>query len=159
VLIPLRLNSVPFIHKQYYAIDTFSGFVAEDIKYEVIDRGKTADKFTGFSVNKKKWFDGTMPLNNIVRVRSIETDVNKYDLTALGPLSFVLLDLDLYRPMKKALRELYKVLSPNGIIIVDDCVPNNHFDGADQAYKEFVIERHQTPQIILGKLGIIKKEI
>lgn len=147
------------IQKNYYALDTFSGFVAKDIELEVVNRGKTADLFTSFQVNKKKWFDGTMQQNNIARVRSIEADVNKYDLTTLGPLSFVLLDVDLYRPMKKALPEIYQALSPNGIIVVDDCDSESiRWDGSDQAYKEFMAERDQSPQIIHSKLGIIKKD-
>lgn len=149
------------IQKKYYALDTFSGFVAEDIELEVVGRGKTAELFTGFQVNKKKWFDGTMRQNNIARVCSIETDVNKYDLTTLGPLSFVLLDVDLYRPMKKALPELYQVLSPNGIIVIDDCYSVNNrweFDGSAQAYKEFMAGIDRPPQIIHSKLGILKKD-
>jgi O-methyltransferase len=147
------------IPKHYYALDTFSGFVPADIEVEVVDRGKTADLYTGFVVNKKKWFDGTMQQNNIARVRSIETDVNKYDLTTLGPLSFALLDVDLYRPMKKALPELYQVLNPNGIIVVDDCdSKNTRWDGSEQAYKEFMIAIGRSPQIIHRKLGILKKD-
>ncbi len=147
------------IQKDYYALDTFSGFVAEDIECEVADRGKTADLFTGFQLNRKNWFDWTMGLNNITRVRSIEADVNKYDLTTLGPLSFVLLDVDLYRPIKKALPEIYEILSPNGIIVVDDCNSvDNQFDGSDQAYREFMKERDRSPQVIHNKLGILTKE-
>ena len=146
------------IRKSYFAIDTFSGFVADDIRFEVADRGKTKDQITGFQANKKKWFDGTMQQNNITRVRSIEADVNEYDLTTLGPLSFTLLDVDLYRPMKNALQELYEVLSPGGIIVVDDCDASNiRWDGSDQAYKEFMKERNQFVQIIHGKLGVIRK--
>jgi len=64
----------------------------------------------------------------------------------------------LYRPMKKALPELYQVLSPNGIIVVDDCDSKNiQWDGSDQAYKEFMIERGLPIQIMHSKLGIIKK--
>lgn len=146
------------IQKNYYALDTFSGFVVEDIKTEVTERGKTSDMFTGFRSNKKKWFDDTMKRHKIKRVRSIETDVNEYDLTKLKPLSFVLLDVDLYRPIKKALPELYEALSPNGIIIVDDCDPDCfQWDGADQAYKEFMSKMKETPQVVHTKLGIIKK--
>jgi hypothetical protein len=43
-----------------------------------------------------------------------------------------------------------------GIIVVDDCRPNQLFDGAYKAYIEF-IEKHQLPEkIILDKLGIIE---
>ena len=100
-----------------------------------------------------------MQHNNIFRVRSIETDLNKYDLTTLGPLSFVLLDVDLYRPMKKSLPELYEALTPDGIIVVDDCSSADiRWDGSDQAYKEFMMEIDRSPQIIHGKLGIIRKD-
>ena len=149
------------IEKKYYALDTFKGFVVEDIAVEVGERSKSLGQFTAaFTENKKKWFDGTMKYNNIKRVISIESDVNKYDLTSLAPLSFVLLDVDLYRPIKKALPELYKALSPNGIIVVDDCYPlNDRWDGADQAYKEFMKEINQPYTIIQNKLGVITKKI
>jgi len=147
------------IEKAYYAIDTFSGFISDDIEFEVAIRGKARKLFTGFfQANKKKWFDGTMQQNKITRVRSIEADVNEFDLTTIGPLSFSLLDVDLYRPTKKALRELYEVLTPGGIIVVDDCDSSNiRWDGSDQAYKEFVKEIGQAAQIIHGKLGVIRK--
>jgi O-methyltransferase len=147
------------INKDYYVLDTFSGFVEEDMQFEVANRGKAREPYgTGLSVNKKEWFDAVMLQNGVSRVRSIESDVNEFDLTTLGPLSFSLLDVDLYRPIKKALPELYKVLSPGGIIIVDDC-DSSHilFDGADQAYKEFVKDLGQPVQIIHGKLGVIRK--
>lgn len=148
------------IQKKYYAIDTFSGFVNEDIEFEVINRGKCRDLYTGFQVNKQKWFDGTMRLNNIERVRSIQADVNRCCFTELAPLSFVFLDVDLYRPMRKTLKELYDVLSPGGIIIVDDCNPDNiSWDGSDQAYKEFSKEINQPARVVHGKLGIIKKTV
>jgi O-methyltransferase len=146
------------IEKKYYALDTFSGFVAEDIAVEVADRGKAANLFSAFQANSRKWFDDTMRQNKIVRVHSIEADVNKYDLRTIGPLSFVLLDVDLYRPMKKALPELYDALSPQGIMVVDDCDAGNvRWDGSDQAYKEFMSERGLPPTIVHGKLGILRK--
>ncbi len=146
------------IDKAYYGIDTFSGIVSDDIRFEVTNRGKTKELFTGFQANKKKWFDETMRRNKITRIQSVEADVNKFDLTTIGSLSFALIDVGLYRPIKKALPELYKILSPGGIIIVDDCDPTDtHWDGADQAYKEFMKELGLDTQIIYGKLGIIKK--
>ena len=146
------------IEKTYYAIDTFSGFVSDDIDFEVANRGKARKLFTAFQVNKKKWFDGTMQQNKIARVCSIEADVNEFDLTTIGPLSFALLDVDLYRPTKKALRELYGVLTPGGMMVVDDCDSSNiRWDGSDEAYKEFMKEIDQPPQIIHGKLGVIRK--
>jgi O-methyltransferase len=148
------------IEKNYFAVDTFSGFVPEDIRVEVDERGKSRSMFNGFQSNKKKWFDGTMRQNGVTRVHSIQADVNEYDLTTLGPLSFCLLDVDLYRPIRKSLGELYEMLIPGGIIVVDDCdVSVERWDGADQAYKEFMKERNQPINIVHGKLGQIRKPL
>ena len=145
--------------KTYYAVDTFSGFVQEDVDVEVSERGKSKQWIEDFfAVNKKKWFDGTMLQNDITRVKSIEADVNRYNLRTLGPLSFCLFDVDLYRPMRKGLKELYDVLSPGGIMVVDDCDESNRvWDGADQAYKEFMNDAGLPVEILHGKLGLIRK--
>jgi len=149
------------LNKKYYALDTFSGFTKEDISFEVEHRKKSKKLFsTGFDVNKKKWFDWTMKHNNLGEVEVIEADVNEFDLGMLKQLSFCLLDVDLYRPMKKALPELYDSLVPGGVIIVDDCDDGNiRWDGADQAYKEFVHEAQLEPNIVHGKLGVIEKPV
>jgi O-methyltransferase len=149
------------IQKIYFAIDTFAGFVREDIVFEIVNRAKSGNLYSGgasFSVNKKKWFDKTMQQNGIARVRSIRANVNEYDFKTLAPVSFALLDVDLYRPTKKALHGLFEVLSPGGMIVVDDCDSSQiQWDGSDQAYKEFMQEINQTPEIIHEKLGVIRK--
>ncbi len=146
------------IEKPYVALDTFAGFVSEDIQYEVANRGKKERLFKRFQVNKKKWYDRTLRSNDVHRVRSIEADANRFDMRTLGPLSFVLLDVDLYRPMKKCMPELYEVLSPGGIMIIDDCDAQHiRWDGSDQAYKEFMKDIGQPARIVHGKLGVIEK--
>ena len=148
------------IEKKYYAVDTFSGFVAEDINYEFLERNKKPSYFPiTFHENMKKWFEYTMNLNSIRRVVAIQADVNKLDLTTLGALSFVLLDVDLYRPVKKSLPELYEALAPNGILIVDDCDSRDmSWDGSYQAYIEFMKEINQPIKIVYDKLGVVKKQ-
>jgi hypothetical protein len=146
------------IEKEYYAIDTFSGFTRDDADFERNFRGKTKLPYRGFSINDKRWFDAGMELHNIHRVHSIQADVTCYDLTLLGGISFALLDVDLYRPTKKCLVEVYRMLTPGGIIVVDDCDPNeNQFDGAAQAYAEFMQTIKKPNKIIHNKLGIIEK--
>jgi len=145
------------IDKRYYAIDTFSGFVKEDIEYEQKNRGK-GNSYRSFRKNKKKWFDGTLQQNGINDVISVEADINTYDLSCHYPISFALLDVDLYRPMKKGLPKIYQGLASGGIIIVDDCDENDdRWDGSDQAYKEFMEELGQPIEIVFGKLGVIRK--
>lgn len=146
------------IEKPYIAVDTFSGFVPEDVAFEIEHRGKPPGLIAGFENNRKEWFDESMRANGIRRVQSIQADVNRLDLTSLGPLALCLLDVDLYRPMSKALRELYEVLSPGGLLVVDDCDPANvRWDGADQAYREFTVSRGLPYQVVHGKLGLVRK--
>jgi predicted O-methyltransferase YrrM len=146
------------IDKRYICVDTFSGFVAEDINYEVTKRGKRADQLTTFQVNKKSWFDGTMAMNGITRVQSIKADINKLDFSMLGDIAFCLLDVDLYRPIAHALPYLFSALSPGGIIVVDDCYPRHaRWDGADQAYKMFMERMSLPPRAVFNKLGGIEK--
>jgi len=144
------------IEKNYLCIDTFSGFTKNDINYEVMNRGKEEDKLDGFRVNHKKWFDETIKSNGINRVKSFQADVSEFDFKETKLISFCLIDVDLYIPIKAALDKVYPLMAKGGIIVVDDCKQNNLFDGAYKAYIEF-IETHQLPKkIILDKLGIIE---
>jgi hypothetical protein len=145
--------------KPYFAIDTFSGFTSEDVDFEVEHRGKKGKLFEGaFQVNNQRWFDGTMAQNNIRRVQSVAADVNLYDLSANAPYSFVLLDVDLYKPTLKALRQLWPAMSPGGVIVIDDCNEADlRWDGADQAYKEFAAEIGAPVRIEHEKLGMLIK--
>ena len=146
------------IEKSYICIDTFSGFTNNDINYEVNHRGKDKNKLGGFRVNNKKWFDETIRSNEISRVKSFQADVNHFDFKEIERISFCLIDVDLYIPVKIALENVYPLIVKGGIIVVDDCKPNQLFDGAYRAYMEF-IEAHQLPEkIILEKLGIIEIE-
>jgi O-methyltransferase len=148
------------IRKEYIALDTFSGFAREDVAHEILFRQKTDVMYAQFQVNKKQWFDAALKQRKMKRVQCIQADVNLFDLRSLGPLSFVLLDVDLYRPTRKALPELYSVLTPGGIIVVDDCDPGHRcWDGAYQAYVEFMQILGIPPQIVYRKLGIIKKAV
>jgi hypothetical protein len=149
------------IDHPYYAIDTFSGFAEGDIDYERIHRNKSAqiiDKlFSTFNDNKKSWFNKTLAANNIYRVRSIKDDVNRFDFATVAPIAFCLLDVDLYLPIKTALPKIYDAMAPGGIIVVDDCWHIDEWDGALQAYDEFVRDCKLEHKIVGRKLGVIVK--
>lgn len=145
------------IKKQYYAIDTFSGFVQEHAEYEIRKREKPEIIKSVFRDNKKQWFDASMKAAGIEDVQSIEADVAKFDFSKVAPIAFCLLDVDLYLPVAAALPRIYDALSVGGIIICDDCAPNNLYDGALQAYTEFVEAKMLLSEVVLGKLGIIRK--
>jgi SAM-dependent methyltransferase len=143
------------IAKDYYCIDTFKGFTSEDVALEVAERGKKWSDFTGFRVNRLKWFRYTLKQNGCHRVFCIQTDVQKYKFDRA--VSFCLLDVDLYRPTLYALKNIWPLLSPGGIIVVDDCKPSNPSDGALQAYTEFTQSQTVPQRFLMDKLGLIQK--
>jgi O-methyltransferase len=145
------------IKKDYYAIDTFCGFLPDHVEYEIKSRSKPQSIRYPFSSNKKAWFDHSMKLSRVDGVTSIEADVASFDFSSVAPIAFCLLDVDLYVPVAAALPKLYDHCSPGAVIVCDDCQPNSLYDGALQAYEEFVQARHLPDDIRCGKLGIIHK--
>jgi O-methyltransferase len=145
------------IHKDYYAIDTFAGFVPEHLDYEADRRDKDRTVDTWFVNNKKQWFDYSLRVSNVNNVVSIESDAMKFDFDTVGRIAFALLDVDLYLPMIDVLPKLYRNLSTGGMILVDDCMPHQHWDGALAAYNEFVSQNGIEHKIVLNKIGVITK--
>jgi SAM-dependent methyltransferase len=139
------------MEKPYHALDTFGGFVKSQAEHEVSARVKS-DPFQGFAMNSQRWFDRTMQVNGIRRVQSTKADVAEFDFAKLAPIAFCLLDVDLYLPTKAAIPGILSVLAPGGILVVDDCKPDNIYDGAYQAFIEF-----GGTEIRHGKLGVIRR--
>jgi O-methyltransferase len=149
------------IEKPYYALDTFAGFVPSQVEHELEHRGKSGFRAVmrhGFSVNSKFMFDRQLRWNGITRVTSIEADAAKFDYTSIGAISFALVDVDLYVPVKAALEKVYPLVQRGGIIVIDDCAPDNVYDGALQAYEEFTGERGLPRTYEHRKLGVIVKD-
>jgi hypothetical protein len=143
------------INKDYICLDTFCGFVPDDVAFERSKRGKTTDDYTGFRVNSLSAFSYTLALNGCRRVFPVKGDVKTYKFSR--PVSFCILDVDLYQPTISSLNNLWPHVLPGGIIVVDDCTPNRNFDGAHEAYLEFC-KRNDLPEtIILGTLGFVRK--
>lgn len=141
--------------RKYICIDTFAGFTDEDIAVEV-SRGKDMDVYKQvFRAYQKNWFDATMSNNKISRVTSIQADVNLFDFSGFEQISFCLIDVDLTRPVQRALEEVLPRMASGGIIAVDDCKPNNEYDGALSAYLD-IVKAHDYPvDIRHGKIGVI----
>lgn len=108
------------INVDYYAIDTFAGFTANDISYEHA-LGRLYRYKADFRGNSKPWFDRTMRRNGVSRVRSFRADAATFDYTRIAPFRFALVDVDLYRPVLAVLEAIYELVSPGGIIVTDDC--------------------------------------
>jgi len=145
------------IERPYFALDTFGGFIKADLAHEVTNRGKKLSELTAFTSNRRSWFDRTMQLNGFSNVTSIQADASEFDFSTVAPISFALVDLDLYLPMKSALKEVYSFLSSGGILVADDCERNINYDGALQAFTEFVSSYHLPLRIDLNRLGVVVK--
>lgn len=143
--------------RRYFALDTFSGFVEEHATYEEEKRKKSSRAILGnFSKNSQAWFDKTMEVNNIKNVTSIKADASVYDYSKLGPIAFALIDVDLYVPVRDALNKIFPLMSPGGVIAVDDCKEDSLFDGAREAYLQFVDAKGLPRVIENSKIGIIR---
>jgi hypothetical protein len=140
----------------YYCIDTFSGFTEEDIRGER-ERGKAADYKDIFLTSKAR-FQRTMQMNGLDRTVVVQADAGTFDYSSLPPLSFVLVDVDLLRPVRAALAGCWERLLPRGVLVVDDCDASiSLWDGAYEAYVEFCREHELTVDIRHGKLGFVSR--
>jgi O-methyltransferase len=142
--------------REYVCVDTFAGFTEEDIAVEV-ERGHESRRYSFvFRAYRKDWFDQTMRNNRVTRVTSIKADVNQFDFGPYEDISFCLIDVDLNRPVRTALEAVYPRMAPGGVILVDDCVASGKYDGAFEAYTEFVQGAGLPVDIREGKVGVIK---
>lgn len=143
----------------YHVIDTFEGFTERDIAVEVKERNvmPTVDFNHVFGDNDEEWFARKMRFNSL-DIAVHKADCVEFDYTELGDLAFCLFDVDFYFPTKEVLPTLYEKLLPGGIIVIDDCDKDNpNWNGAYQAYEEFVTQYGLKTDIRDRKLGVIQK--
>lgn len=143
--------------RDYFCIDTFAGFTEEDAAFEHRARGKSSISYErSYADASLKAFRRTLANNGVTRVKPVQADIKAYDLGSLGKISFCLIDVDLYLPVKKALEKVVGLMGTGGIIVVDDCQEHTMWDGALQAYQEFTADRSITPDIVEGQFGLIR---
>ena len=138
----------------YYAVDTFEGFTDDDIRTEH-ERGRRYSYDAAFHANSQAWFDRTMRRNEVARVTSFRGDAATFDYKKIAPFRFVLIDVDLHRPVLAALEAIYDLVSPGGTIIIDDCKQGGEWGGAYEAFIEFTKANGLDATITHGKLGLI----
>ena len=144
---------------RYVCLDTFSGFTRDDVLYEKDHRGKSGPHYNAYRINSPEWFQCMLDVNQIQGVTVEKGDAATFDYRSLGPVGFCLLDVDLYLPTIAALPQIHEQLRPGGLIIVDDCAPGQVYDGALQAYLEFVRTQGMEPEIHHRKFGVIRKAL
>lgn len=145
--------------RRYIAIDTFRGFLLEDVEHEVRARAKGAQRqtlATAFGRNRRSWVERSLAINGHADVEVIEADAGTLDYRQFAPVAFALIDVDLYQPVSRALPAIAPWMSRGGRIIVDDCRPGNMFDGALEAYTEWCAKADHRPEIVRDRLGVIR---
>lgn len=140
-----------------YLIDTFSGFTGDSVDHETTARSKAHPQFDGFRYTDPHILRKALQRCGYANFNIIQNDAAKIDYTVLGPISVVLLDIDLYKPTKEALNRIWPLLTSPGFICIDDCYPDTQWDGALQAYEEFISENKLSKMIVGGEGGTITK--
>ena len=139
----------------YFCIDTFSSFTNKDLNFEITKRGKAGKELLGFSYNDyTKWKNNFKKFNFI---KPIQKDCSNFDFSTIAPINLCFLDVDLYLPTKNTLNKIWPHMAENSSIIVDDVADNNQWDGAYQAFMEFVNENKLNYYLVGNKCGVIKK--
>lgn len=141
-----------------YALDTFSGFVDSHAEHDIRVLGKNPDLKKAFRRNSVEWLRATLRVGRVSGVEIVKGDATKFDFDSIPKIAFALLDVDLYEPIANILPKLYDKLAPGGIVVVDDCEPGDKWEGALVAYKEYMASRGQEPNIVSGKLGLVRKD-
>ena len=138
----------------FYCIDTYESFAKEDIQYEIDKRAKNKSELIGFSYNN---FDSWKKnFQQFDFVKPIQQDVKNFNFEKIGPIKFVLLDVDLYLPTMTALNNLKDNMTEGGVLMVDDVSEGNSWDGANQAFHEFVKKHSLKFKLIGKKCGVIE---
>jgi hypothetical protein len=141
--------------ENFYAIDTFASFTAQDVEFEIQHRGKTRVQVSGFQyLDFEKWKKN---FREFPFLTACKADCSTFDYASVAPIKLVFLDVDLYLPTLKALRRIYPLLTPGGVVLVDDVKQPCRWDGSYQAYIEFCTEIGISPQVIGSKMGVVRK--
>jgi O-methyltransferase len=141
--------------RPYVAIDTFSGFTSSSKEVEA-RRGRS-HPYGAFNRNDETWMRRTLSLNGCDWVKTIAADVESLDFSSLGPLSFCLVDVDLYAPVRASILGAIRQVQPGGILVVDDCDPTDkRWRGAYEAYVDCAEELAYPVTFEQSKLGIIR---
>ncbi len=143
--------------RDHVCIDTFEGFTAEDAEFEEQQRGKSSAEYEHrYADASLTGFQRTLANNGATRVIPIKADIKAYDMGAVPAVSFCLIDVDLYLPVRAALEKVIGLVSPGGIVVIDDCQEHPLWDGALQAYEEFTSERDIEAEMVEGQFGVIR---
>jgi hypothetical protein len=142
--------------KTYYCVDTFGGFVKEQLDTDhKLGLTKEHDKF--FTDNSLAKVRNSLQQWGVEKnIEFIEADICEVDpATFPDNISVCLLDVDLRDPIYSGLKLLYNRLADGGIILVDDCKDGTSWVGANVGYHDFVTELGLEPKYFMG-FGVVE---
>ncbi|MFK7928899.1 MAG: class I SAM-dependent methyltransferase [Myxococcota bacterium] len=142
-------------HRRYLIIDTFSGFVPEQFESDLAKGNRESNRHA-FADNSPALARWVLDHNHAEHVEVVQGDIVTLDPARLaGPLSAALIDVDLADPVLDALRKVWPLLSPGGIVLVDDC-PEQCDWQARAGYAAFVAEQG-LPERYAFDMGIVER--
>jgi len=150
----LRTTNDP---RRVFFLDTFSGFTEDSIEYEVGVRGKQKKSYGAFRYGDEEIFARNLRVRGYENFTTVKGDASALDFAQFAPIDVVLLDIDLYVPTKSVLEKIWPHLATPGYICVDDCQGDTQWDGAFQAYQEFILSKGLDAKVVGGKGGVIIK--
>lgn len=142
--------------KDYYCIDTFDGFVRDQLETDH-DLGLTERHNRLFRDNSRRRVARTLARCGIRdNVHLVQGDICAMDADELPEgISVALVDVDLREPVFEGLTKLYPRLAHGGVIVVDDCKEGTSWVGADVGYRDFIAEQHLEPRYFQG-FGVVE---
>lgn len=144
--------------RKVYFFDTFEGFTAESINYEVNVRGKSPVFFNAFKYGNEAIFRRNLTSAGYSNFIIQRGDAANFDWSTLGRVGAVLLDIDLYKPTIEVLNQIWPYIVEGGGIVVDDCLAGTPWDGSLQAYEEFIAIQHLPFRRVGKKGGLLVRE-
>jgi O-methyltransferase len=145
--------------KSYTCFDTFGGFVPSQLEKDVAE-GTPRKKADVYSANSINLVRKILNIHGANSVKLVQGDISEVSENALSPTySVILLDVDLDEPTYSALKIFWPLLSPGGIILVDDCANDaSQVWRARFGYSRFCEETGITPEFRYG-FGIAEKPL
>lgn len=147
------------MNKRYVCIDTFNGFVKEQIDADIAlgTRADQADLFRDSDVGLVRKIVDRHGGSNIELVVGDIARVPESQIPDV--VSCCLLDVDLQIPTYEGLKRIYPRLSPGGIIVVDDCEElDKKTWKARLGYNQY-IEENGLPSDLQLNVGFIRKPL
>ncbi|GAB2825937.1 hypothetical protein GCM10027176_32940 [Actinoallomurus bryophytorum] len=144
------------VRKRYVAIDTFNGFVPEQFDHDA-ERGTPEAVRHGFAASSHGLVRQILRQLGAPDVELIRADIVTMAPEALPPeISAVLVDVDLSQPVHAALRKVWPLMAPGGMVLVDDCDPHTKFRARD-GFQRFCADFALPEEYAYG-MGVLRRD-